>query len=92
MSCVRAPMIGVKAGESNRLQERFELEQNVVFAAAKDIRQDAPGACSMACHSQRWLPFLSTTLHNSSIMWTLAPRSAALALPLIGVGGWRTLV
>jgi hypothetical protein len=33
-------MTGVKAGESKRLQERFELEKNVVFAAAKDIRQD----------------------------------------------------
>jgi hypothetical protein len=26
------------------------------------------------------------------IIWTLALRSDALALPLIGVGGWRTLV
>src|SRR5712691_1813890 len=40
MSCVRAPMIGVKAGESKGLQERFELEKNVVLTPAKDLRQD----------------------------------------------------
>src|SRR5215217_6176981 len=40
MSCVRAPMIGIKTGEPEGLQQCFELQKDLVFAAPKDIRQD----------------------------------------------------
>jgi hypothetical protein len=40
MPRVCAPMVGVKAGESKGLQERFELQKDLICAAPKDIRQD----------------------------------------------------
>jgi len=33
------PMIGGVAGQSARLEQRFQLEKNVILAAAKDIGQ-----------------------------------------------------
>ena len=38
MSCVRAPMIRREAGEAEGLQQRFELQKDLVLAAPKDIR------------------------------------------------------
>jgi hypothetical protein len=34
---------GVVAGQSEGLEQRFELQEDLVFAAAKDIRQDRSG-------------------------------------------------
>src|SRR5712691_8456989 len=45
MPGIGAPMIGVVAGQSERLEQRFELEKNVILAAAKDIGQN--GSCVM---------------------------------------------
>ena len=42
MAFVRPPMIRIKASEPEGLQQRFELQKDVVFAAPKDIRQDGP--------------------------------------------------
>src|SRR5215470_3404558 len=44
MTCVCAPMIGMIARAPKRLQQRFQLQKHLVFAAAKDIRQDGSGA------------------------------------------------
>src|SRR5215468_12325736 len=44
MTCVCAPMIGMIARDPKRLQQRFQLQKHLVFAAAKDIRQDGSGA------------------------------------------------
>ena len=40
MPFVRPPMIRIEAREPEGLQQRFELQKDVVFAAPKDIRQD----------------------------------------------------
>ena len=40
MSGVRAPMISIKTSESEGLEQCFELQKDVIFAAPKDIRQD----------------------------------------------------
>ena len=37
---IRAPMIGVVAGQSKGLEQRFEPEKDLIFSAAKDIGQD----------------------------------------------------
>ena len=37
---VRAPMIRIKAGEPEGLQQRFELQKDFIFAAPKDIGQN----------------------------------------------------
>ena len=33
-------MIRIESGETERLQQLFELQKNLVFATTKDIRQD----------------------------------------------------
>src|SRR5712691_2924797 len=43
MSCVRAPMIRIEAGEAEGLQQRFELQKDLICAAPKNIRQDCAG-------------------------------------------------
>ena len=40
MAFVRPPMIRIKAREPERLQQPFELQKDVVFAAAKDVGSD----------------------------------------------------
>src|SRR6266571_2326121 len=40
MPGVRPPMIGVKAGEPEGLQQRFELQKDLILATPKDIGQD----------------------------------------------------
>src|SRR6266850_7143527 len=45
MPYVCAPMIRIKAGEPEGLQQCFELEKDRIFAAPKNIRQDC--ACVM---------------------------------------------
>ena len=39
MALVSAPAIGVIAGDTKRLQQRFELEENLVFAPSKHVCQ-----------------------------------------------------
>src|SRR2546428_9995431 len=34
------PMIGIKAGEPKGLEQRFQLQKNLILATSKDIRQD----------------------------------------------------
>src|SRR5215510_6607751 len=43
MSGVGTPMIRVVAGQSEGLEERFELQKDLVFAATKDVGQDLAG-------------------------------------------------
>src|SRR5215813_6757728 len=43
MTCVGAPMIGIIAPDPKRLQQRFEPQKHVVFAATKDVGQDLAG-------------------------------------------------
>jgi len=43
MPSVGAPMISVVPGQSEGFEKRFELQEDLVFAAAKDIRQDRSG-------------------------------------------------
>jgi hypothetical protein len=38
MPGVHTPMIGIKAGQAKRLQQRFELQKNLIFPATKNIR------------------------------------------------------
>src|SRR6266446_9724765 len=45
MPGVGAPMIRIKAGEPEGLQQRFKSEKDLIFAAPKNIRQDC--ACMM---------------------------------------------
>src|SRR2546425_6775424 len=45
MSGVCAPMIGVVAGQPKRLEQRFQLQKDLVCAATKDIGQDR--ACAV---------------------------------------------
>src|SRR5215831_5917308 len=40
MPSVGSPMIGVVAGQPEGLEQRFELQKDVVFAATKDVGQD----------------------------------------------------
>src|SRR5712691_1441648 len=40
MAFVRPPMIRIKTSEPEGLQQRFELQKDLVFAAAKDIGQN----------------------------------------------------
>ena len=45
MPGVGAPMIRIKAGEPEGLQQRFKSEKDIICAAPKNIRQDC--ACVM---------------------------------------------
>src|SRR4029434_1993029 len=40
MPGVGAPIIGVVAGEPEGLQQRFELQKDLIFAATEDVGQD----------------------------------------------------
>src|SRR5262245_5203470 len=40
MPCIGAPIIGVVASKPKGLQQPFELQKDLVFAATKDIGQD----------------------------------------------------
>ena len=42
MALVRPPMIRIKTGEPEGLQQRFQLQKHLVFAAAKDYAKTAP--------------------------------------------------
>src|SRR5215510_5899804 len=44
MPGVCAPLIGMIARDPKRLQQGFQLQKDLVFAAAKDIRQDGSSA------------------------------------------------
>src|SRR5713101_1513411 len=45
MSCVRPPMVRREACEAEGLQQRLELQKDLILPTAKDIRQD--GSCMM---------------------------------------------
>ena len=40
MPGIRPPMIGIKAREPQGLQQRFELQKDLILATPKDLRQD----------------------------------------------------
>src|SRR5262252_6768755 len=43
MPRVRAPMIRMKTGEPEGLQQRFQLQKDLIFASSEHIRQDLAG-------------------------------------------------
>ena len=40
---VGTPIIGIIAGQPERLQQHFEPQKDLIFAAAKDVSQDLAG-------------------------------------------------
>jgi hypothetical protein len=42
VTCVRTSLIGVVVGQAEGIQQRFELEEYLIFPAAKDIRSHLP--------------------------------------------------
>ena len=42
-SGIRSPMIGEETRDAEGLQQGFELQQHLVLAATKDLRQDLSG-------------------------------------------------
>src|SRR5262249_23219339 len=74
MPDVGAPVIGVAAGQPKRLEQCFELQKDLVFAATKDVGQDFTSVViDGACQSQRGLPLLPTNDHISSISASASP-------------------
>jgi len=59
MPCIRTPMIGIKAGEAKGLQERFELQKDLIFAAPKDIRQNRARVMINRMPQPAWVPFVA---------------------------------
>src|SRR4029450_1607480 len=59
MTCVCAPMIGMIARDPKRLQQCFQLQKYLVFAAAKDIRQDGSHAVINGIPAPSLLLFLA---------------------------------
>ena len=59
MPGVGTPMIGVVAGQSEGLDQRFELQEDLIFSAAKAIRQDR--SCMMIDRMPQpvWVPFVA---------------------------------
>src|SRR5262249_60306102 len=59
MTLIRPPMIRIKTGEPEGLKQRFQLQKNLVFAAAKNIRQDSSSAMINGMTEPSWLLFLA---------------------------------
>ena len=59
MTLIRPPMIRIKTGEPEGLKQRFQLQKHLVFAAAKDIRQDRSSAMINGMPEPSWLLFLA---------------------------------
>ena len=43
MPCVRAPMIRMKTGEPEGLQQRFQRQKDIILAPSEHMREDLPG-------------------------------------------------
>jgi hypothetical protein len=59
MSFIRTPMIRIKPGEPEGLQQRFELQKDFVFAAAKDIGQNLTCVVIDGMPQPALVPFLA---------------------------------
>src|SRR5215475_11600097 len=59
MPSVCAPMIGIKAGQAKRFQQRFELQKYLIFPATKHIRQDGTGMMIDGMPQPPWFLFLA---------------------------------
>src|SRR6266705_2448116 len=59
MAFVCPPMIRIKTGEPEGLQQRFELHKDVVFAATKDIGQDRARVMINRMPQPAWVPFVA---------------------------------
>ena len=52
-------MIGIKTGEPEGLQQRFELQKDLIFAAPKDIRQDGARVMIDRMPQPAWVAFVA---------------------------------
>src|SRR6266704_633218 len=59
MAFVRPPMIRIKTGEPEGLQQRFELHKDFVFAATKDIGQDRARVMINRMPQPAWVAFVA---------------------------------
>src|SRR5437660_8567832 len=58
MPRVGAPMIGEVAGQPEGLQQRFELQKGLVFAATKDVGQDLASVVIDGLPEPAWVAFM----------------------------------
>src|SRR5882724_1853208 len=58
MPGVCAPMIGVVAGQPEGLEQRFELQKDLVCAATKDVGQDLSCAVIDGMPEPTWVAFV----------------------------------
>src|SRR5438034_1308198 len=54
MPPVRAPMIGIKPGEPEGLQQSFQLQEDRILTTPKDIRQDGSGGMMLGRRKARY--------------------------------------
>src|SRR6266851_7471170 len=59
MPGVGAPMIGIVAGQPERLEQRFELQKDFVFATTKNVCQDLSYAVIDGMPEPAWVPFVA---------------------------------
>src|SRR5258706_10760109 len=59
MPGICAPMVGIKTGEAEGLEQRFQLEKNIIFAAAKDIGQNSSCVMIDRVPQPALVPFLA---------------------------------
>src|SRR6266568_4346318 len=59
MPGVRPPMVGVKARETEGLQQRFELQKDLILATPKDIGQDRTRVVIDRMPQPAWVAFLA---------------------------------
>src|SRR6266702_7448932 len=55
---VGAPMIGVVAGQPEGLEQRFELQKDLICAATKDVSQDLARAVIDGMPEPTWVAFV----------------------------------
>src|SRR2546428_13911423 len=58
MPGVRPPMVGVKTRETKGLQQRFELQKDLILATPKDIGQDRTRVVIDGMPEPAWVAFL----------------------------------
>jgi hypothetical protein len=58
MPLVRPPSIGVKARDTKRLKQLFELQKDRISPSAKDVRQHGPTGVIDGMPQPPWLRFL----------------------------------
>ena len=59
MPGVGPPIISVVASEPEGLQQRFELQKDLVFAATKDVGQDLAGVMIDGMLEPAWVAFVA---------------------------------